>query len=72
MAVSPPLTLIDGAQSRKVCYKGLLGDERMQTTKVEFLEELIDQRKYTKAEGFLFNQENNVFKGTSHSEISFL
>ena len=60
---SDPITLVDGTQSRKVCYKGLPGDVEKQATNIEFVEEFTDRRSYTKAEGFLFNTAMTEFKG---------
>ena len=58
-----PVTVIDGTQTRKVCYKGITGDVETQATNIEFVEDLIDLREYTKAEGFLFNTATTEFKG---------
>ena len=58
-----PLTMIDGAQTRKICYKGTVGDVKTQATNLEYVEELTDIREYTKPEGFLFNTATTEFKG---------
>ena len=58
-----PLTMVDGTQTRKICYKGTLGDVKTQATNIEYVEELTDIREYSKADGFLFNTATTEFKG---------
>ena len=55
--------MTDGAQARKICYKGKNGDMKAEETNIEYVEELTDIREYTKAEGFLFNTATTEFKG---------
>jgi len=67
--VSSPLVMTDGAQARKICYKGKNGDMKAEETNIEYVEELTDIREYTKAEGFLFNTATTEFKDTHGKKL---
>ena len=61
--------MTDGAQTRKICYKGKNGDMKAEETNIEYIEELTDIREYTKAEGFLFNTATTELKGKITFEV---